>query len=140
MFLNWHLSHVSLTTIFKLGIFDRNRIEVMLISCCPQSHGHGCHCTIIAGIRSSCLIEVVSAKLFHHKVTLFPCSEYFVKGCLETKVNTLFLTELTVYSFICLSSCPRGLLSYPVGYNLLISFYYFDVKKCFFFSRFGPLR
>lgn len=132
MFLNWHLSHVSLTTIFKLGIFDRNRIEVMLISCCPRSHDHDCHCTITAGISSSCLIEVVSAKLFHHKVTLFPCSEYFVKGCLETKVNTLFLTELTVYSFICLSACTHGLLSYPVGYNLLISFYYFDVKKWFF--------
>ena len=61
---------------------------------------HGCCCTITADISSSCLIKVVSAKLFRHKVTLFPCNEYFVKGCLETMVSTLFLTELTVCSFV----------------------------------------
>ena len=53
----------------------------------PQSHDRDCCCTITADVSSSCLIKVVSAKLFHHKVTLFPCNEYFVKGCLETMVT-----------------------------------------------------
>lgn len=96
----------------------------------PQSHDHDSCCTITADISSSYLIKVVSAKLFHHKVTLFPCNEYFVKACLETTVNTLFLTELTVYSLICLSTCIHGLLSYPVGYiDILLLF---RCKKIFF--------
>ena len=54
MVLNWHLSHVPLTTIFKLGVFGRSSTEVMLISCCPS------HMTMIPAVPLQLILVPVA--------------------------------------------------------------------------------
>lgn len=133
MILSWHLSHVSLTTIFKLGIFGRSSIEVMLISCCPS------HMIVIAAVPLQLiLVPVAWLRWYLPSFSIIKLLFSLVMSILwkgAWRLWWLFLTELTVYSLICLSACTHGLLSYPVGCNLWISFYCFDVKKFFFQIR-----